>query len=171
MRPISERPTEVQQRKTGGHWEGDFIVGKGGQSAIGTIVERMTRFTILVHLDGTRGAETLRDQLVESFQKLPAHARLSLTWDQGMEMSRHHEISRRLSMPVYFCEPHSPWQRGTNENTNGLLREYFPKGTDLAVYSKAHLTNVAAELNDRPRKTLGFETPAELFATLINNAV
>jgi hypothetical protein len=127
MTPITDRPADVEERLTGGHWEGDFIVGKGGGSAIGTIVERKSRFTILVHLNGTRSAETLRDELIKSFEQLPAHLRLSLTWDQGMEMSRHHEISASLWLPVYFCAPHSPWQRGTNENTNGLLREYSRK--------------------------------------------
>jgi transposase, IS30 family len=166
MTPITDRPADVEERLTVGHWEGDFIVGKGGGSAIGTIVERKSRFTILVHLNGTRSAETLRDELIKTFEQLPTHLRLSLTWDQGMEMSRHHEITKSLALPIYFCAPHSPWQRGTNENTNGLLREYFPKGTDLSVHSKAHLATVAAELNSRPRKTLNFNTPAQCFATL-----
>jgi transposase, IS30 family len=171
MTPLEERPDDVELREEGGHWEGDLIVGKDSGSAIATVVERKTRFTILVHLGGGRSAEQVRDELIKSFELIPPHARLSLTWDQGMEMSRHHEISQALSMPVYFCESHSPWQRGTNENTNGLLREYFPKGTDLNVHSKAHLASVATELNNRPRKTLGFDTPAQHFATLTNTYV
>lgn len=171
MKPVSERPPEAEHRRIGGHWEGDLIIGKGSRSAIGTLVERTTRYTILVYLGDVRSAEQLRDELIKTFDQLPVHVRRSLTWDQGMEMSRHHEISDALSMPVFFCDPHSPWQRGTNENTNGLLREYFPKGTELAGHSKEHLSTVAAELNDRPRKTLQFDTPAEHFATLMSNTV
>ena len=128
MVSISRRPVSVLDRLVGGHWEGDLIIGKDNGSAIATLVERVTRFTILVHLGRTRSAEHLRDEMIDTFDQLPAHARLSLTWDQGMEMCHHHHISAALTMPVYFCDPHSPWQRGTNENTNGLLRQYFPKG-------------------------------------------
>jgi IS30 family transposase len=171
MRPISQRPIEVQDRMVGGHWEGDLIIGKGSRSAIGTLVERVTRFTILVHLGRVRSAEHLRDEMIDAFRQLPAHARLSLTWDQGMEMCHHHQISAALTMPVFFCDPHSPWQRGTNENTNGLLRQYFPKGTDLSVRSRDELASVSRELNDRPRKILGWDSPAAKFATLIAEAV
>ena len=151
--------------------EGDLIIGKDNGSAIGTLVERVTRFTILVHLGQTRSAEHLRDEMIDTFDQLPAHARLSLTWDQGMEMCHHHQISAALTMPVYFCDPHSPWQRGTNENTNGLLRQYFPKGTDLSVHAGTELARVALELNDRPRKILAWDTPATRFATLLTDAV
>ena len=171
MVPIAQRPASVLDRLVGGHWEGDLIIGKGNGSAIGTLVERVTRFTILVHLGTTRSAEHLRDEMIDTLNQLPAHSRLSLTWDQGMEMCHHHQISAALKMPVYFCDPHSPWQRGTNENTNGLLRQYFPKGTDLSVRPKSQLTRVALELNDRPRKILGWDTPAARFATLLTNTV
>ena len=171
MVSISQRPASVLDRLVGGHWEGDLIIGKDNGSAIGTLVERVTRFTILVHLGRTRSAEHLRDEMIDTFDQLPAHARLSLTWDQGMEMCHHHQISAALTMPVYFCDPHSPWQRGTNENTNGLLRQYFPKGTDLSVHPGTELTRVALELNDRPRKILAWDTPAARFATLLTDAV
>lgn len=171
MTLISQRPAEILERLVGGHWEGDLIVGKGGRSAIGTLVERFTRYTILVHLGQVRSAEHLRDQTIDAFGELPPHARLSLTWDQGMEMCHHHQITAALKMPVFFCDPHSPWQRGTNENTNGLLRHYFPKGTNLSVHTADELAAVAVELNERPRKTLGWDTPAARFATLLTEPV
>ena len=171
MTPIAERAAEVDERLVGGHWEGDLIIGRGGRSAIGTLVERTTRFTILVHLGEGRSADRLRDEMIDVFAKLPLHARRSLTWDQGMEMCHHHQLTSALAMPVFFCDPHSPWQRGTNENTNGLLRQYFPKGTDLSAHSQEHLVCVAAELNDRPRKVLGWQCPTSAFSMLINNAV
>jgi IS30 family transposase len=171
MVPISQRPAEVHDRMVGGHWEGDLIIGKGSRSAIGTLVERVTRFTILVHLGQVRSAEHLRDEMIDAFSRLPSHARLSLTWDQGMELCHHHQISAALTMPVFFCDPHSPWQRGTNENTNGLLRQYFPKGTELSLHSRDELANVARELNDRPRKTIDWDTPAMRFANLVTEAV
>ena len=164
---VSERPAEAEDRAVPGHWEGDLILGAGNASAVGTLVERATRFTLLLHLPDGHGADAVQDAIVRKMRSLPEAMRASLTWDQGSELARHARISAELDMGVYFCDPHSPWQRGTNENTNGLLRQYFPKGTDLSVYPEAYLDFVAAELNGRPRKTLGFRTPAEVFAQLV----
>jgi IS30 family transposase len=164
---ISERPPEVADRIIPGHWEGDLITGTENKSAIGTLVERTTRFTILLHLPGDHSALTVRDAMITAMRQLPAVLRKTVTWDQGIEMSLHTDITAALDLDVYFCDPASPWQRGTNENTNGLLRQYFPKGTDLSGYHPDYLAFVAAQLNDRPRKTLGWKTPAEALATLL----
>jgi IS30 family transposase len=165
---ISDRPAEAQDRALPGHWEGDLIIGAGGRSAIVTLVERHTRYVLLARLPSGRDAVTVRDALAKTVQALPGHLWRSLTWDQGSEMARHHEFSLATGIPVYFCDPASPWLRGSNENTNGLLRQYFPKGTDLSVHDDEHLAAVAAELNGRPRETLGWDSPAQRLATLLD---
>ncbi|MEU7377172.1 IS30 family transposase [Streptomyces albidoflavus] len=171
MAMISDRPAEAADRAVPGHWEGDCIVGAGHRSAIGTLVERTTRFTMLVHLPNGHRAEHFHQALTATISQLPPHLRRSLTWDQGNEMAGHELFSIAANMPVYFCNPGSPWQRGSNENTNGLLRQYFAKGSDLSRYTREHLDAVAAELNSRPRKTLGWETPAERLQSLMGPGV
>lgn len=182
---ISQRPADVADRVAFGHWEGDLIIGLNS-SAIGTLVERTTRFTLLLHLPpmpGHRtsvrakngpalaghGAEAVRDAIAGKMMTLPQHLRKSLTWDQGAELAQHEQLRIDTGLAIYFCDPKSPWQRGTNENTNGLLRQYFPKGTDISRYSGHELNAVATTLNSRPRKTLGWKTPAEAFKKLISS--
>jgi transposase, IS30 family len=164
---ISERPAEAADRAVPGHWEGDLLIGAHGASAIGTLVERATRFTMLVPLPAGRDAPAVADALTPVIAGLPDALRRSLTWDQGWEMRAHARIAVDADCEIYFCDPHSPWQRGSNENTNGLLRQYFPKGTSLGGHSPAHLAAVADELNGRPRKTLGWKTPAEALAEVL----
>jgi IS30 family transposase len=162
LRSIHARPLSVESRRRIGHWEGDLIIGAGLRSAIATLVERKTRYTILVPLRGGHGAQLLGDRLIETLGSLPAGLRRTLTWDQGNEMFQHERIEATTGTRIYFADPHSPWQRGTNENTNGLLRQYFPKGTDLDQFGGIDLARVAAELNDRPRLCLGDRSPHQL---------
>ena len=164
---ISQRPPEVEDRAVPGHWEGDLIIGKGNQTAIGTLVERTTNYTMLLHLPHGYTSELVRDALTVKIKTLPDLLRHSLTWDQGTEMGQWETVSIDANIDIYFCDPHSPWQRGTNENTNGLLRQYFPKGTDLSIHSAEDLDWVAQELNDRPRKRLAFMKPIELIEKLL----
>ena len=183
---ISARPADIEDRAVPGHWEGDLIIGLN-KSAIGTLVERTTRFTMLLHLPRGEGygiqprtkngpalagygAEAVRDAIVSTITTLPAELRRSLTWDRGKEMAKHADVKIATGLAVYFCDPQSPWQRGTNENTNGLLRQYFPKGTDLTKHSADELAAVAAALNGRPRKTLVWRTPAEALDELLRSA-
>jgi IS30 family transposase len=165
---ISQRPAQIEDRAVPGHWEGDLILGPAARSAIGTLVERSTRYVMLLHLPTSHNAEAVRDAIAETIVTLPEHLRRSLTWDQGTELAQHAQLKVDTNLDIYFCDPHSPWQRGTNENTNGLLRQYFPKGTNLAVHTPDTLNQVAAGLNGRPRKTLGWRTPAEALNDLLS---
>jgi transposase, IS30 family len=166
---ISERPAEVQDRSVPGHWEGDLIVGADSASAIGTLVERTTRFVMLLHLPAGHGALEVQQAMIDKMSQLPQILRRTLTWDQGKEMTHHAAIAEATGLAIYFCDPHSPWQRGSNENTNGLLRQYFPKGSDLTLHGPGYLEFVAAELNNRPRKTLDWKTPAEALDALLSD--
>jgi IS30 family transposase len=164
---ISDRPSEAEDRAIPGHWEGDLLMGKGGKSAIGTLVERSSRYVVLVPLPDGRTARHVRAALTRQLIRLPAELRRTLTWDQGKEMAEHVRFSVDTAIDVYFCDPHSPWQRGSNENTNGLLRQYFPKTADLSAYTRTDLAAVARQLNTRPRQTLGWKKPAEVFCLTV----
>jgi IS30 family transposase len=167
---ISQRPAEVEDRAIPGHWEGDLLMGKNSKSAIGTLVERSTRFVMLLHLPNGHSPKEVEQAIVAATQKLPDFLWKSLTWDQGNEMRNHVAVKMATGIQVYFCDPASPWQRGSNENTNGLLRQYFPKSTDLGQHSAEHLDFVAAQLNRRPRQTLGWLRPAQALGRLLSEA-
>ena len=168
---ISERPAEAEDRAVPGHWEGDLIIGKDCKSAVGTLVERTTRYVLLLHLPEGRDAHLVGQAMRQAITALPAELARTITWDQGIEMACHAQFTIATGIPVYFCDPHAPWQRGSNENTNGLLRQYLPKGTDLSVHSAADLAQIAASLNNRPRKTPGFMKPSEKLAELLAHTI
>ena len=164
---ISDRPAEAADRAVPGHWEGDLIIGGNLKSAVGTLAERTTRYVLLLHLPGGRDAHLVEQAMRQAITGLPAELARTITWDQGKEMAYHADFTIATGIPVYFCDPHKPWQRGSNENTNGLLRQYLPKGTDLSVHSAGDLARIAASLNNRPRKTLGFMTASEKLTELL----
>ena len=164
---IAQRPPEALDRAVPGHWEGDLITGAENKSAIGTLVERSTGYVMLLHLPNSHGADDVQEAMVEAMSRLPQTLRRTLTWDQGQEMANHTAIAAATQLEIFFCNPHSPWQRATNENTNGLLRQYFPKSTDLSGYHRDYLEFVSAQLNNRPRKRLGWRTPAEALDQLL----
>jgi IS30 family transposase len=167
---ISQRPPEVADRAVPGHWEGDLILGTGNTSAVGTLVERSTRFTMLLHLPGRHDADSVAEAMIREMSHLPEHLRRSITWDRGSELAQYAHIQTELKAPVFFCDPHSPWQRGTNENTNRLLRFWLEKGTDLSTHTAADLRRIADTLNRRPRPTLDLQTPANRLNALLNAA-
>jgi IS30 family transposase len=158
---ISQRPAEAEDRAVPGHWEGDLLIGKDNRSAVGTLVERATRYVMLLHLPDGRGASEVRAAMTKAITALPEHLRRSITWDQGKEMAEHVQFGVDTGVQIYFCDPHAPWQRGSNENTNGLLRQWMPKGTDLSGFSAEDLAHIAHTLNNRPRQTLGWMKPSE----------
>jgi transposase, IS30 family len=164
---ISERPAEAEDRAVPGHWEGDLIMGKNNRSAVGTLVERSTRYVLLLHLPNGKDAASVNEAMKSAIATLPAELVRTITWDQGSELSRHHQFTIDTGISIYFCDPHTPWQRGSNENTNGLLRQYMPKSTDLSVHSAEDLARFARSLNNRPRETLGFMKPSEKLAELL----
>jgi transposase, IS30 family len=164
---ISERPAEVEDRAVPGHWEGDLVLGEGGRSAVGTLVERSSRFVLLLHLQGDRSADAVDAAMRKAVATLPEELCRSITWDQGAEMANHVDFTIATDIPIYFCDPHAPWQRGSNENTNGLLRQYLPKGMNLSKVSATELRAIQRSLNGRPRKTLGFMTPSEKFTEFV----
>ena len=171
MRMIAERPVEAQDRLQAGHWEGDLIMGPGNRSAIGTLIERSTRYVILVGFpEAVPTAPAVRAGIEASFARLPAAMRRTLTWDQGKELALHQLITAATGIDVFFCDAHAPWQRGSNENMNGLLRDYFPKGTDLRVHTPEDLARVAAEVNERPRRTLAWSRPVDRFTTALQSS-
>ena len=162
MTPVKDRPEEATCRLVLGHWEGDLVVGRHGRSHVGTLVDRCSRYLLLLHLPGGAGTDSVIEALIAAIRQLPPALRRSVTWDRGIEMTRHQVFTARTKVPVFFCDARSPWQRGSNENTNGLLRQYLPKSTDLSVHSAADLIAIAEEINNRPRRILEWQSPSEV---------